>query len=711
MASTATTLRTPARRTTITKKKFAVPPVKVACLACRASRTRCDGKKVCTNCSTRGRECQYTKSKRGGPRAPRSKPSQKQPQVEDHDMTFNWNDEDFVFDEAPSFISPGAGLSQLDFSQDSDFIYDSLFPSSVQFDGQLSGSSPQSRPESLPERASPIVRVYGSDEDLLNAYYVFIHPYFPVLPPPVSIPVVDRPSSRPRDEHRKGHRSNVRSDFEPSSPITLAISTILALVPHHDDEDPANHESVLYRRKFAQSFAESTMESIEIESEILDSDSSPSRALTGSSPTARRGSFHPNVPVEIESVIALLILSIYEYAQRGNISKMRTRAGQALISAMDMSLHSQGDNEGEFAEAKRRAWWMCYTCACQGSIVSSTPPTVSVHDPRFTTRYPSITSDPDAWPFFLSAQQTILAATQFILDQNKALEMKSNMSYVYDKMHELNSRLDPLLARADAWSTYSSAMPVDASEAVVALALKSIARIKLNSARIKLNRYCAFTDKALFSEKHCDLKSSGQYLNPRGGEHSTMTPAPACGCGDLFDNSSFSSISRSPSSPLSSRSSSMSSLGSIPSISDVPELNLPFSSHLAARYCLKAALNIAQSFEALPYPNLTGNQESLVPSSSSHSGKAPRTMPSFACCAMQSSYAMLMICHKIRATNGEGFIYQRNEHLVSNLTSQLRNGLQKVVGALDNYSMTFEALTGMRDQVRAATDAALPSVS
>lgn len=98
-------------------------------------------------------------------------------------MTFNWNDEDctscifhrnlcsysliiVVFDEAPSFISPGAGLSQLDFSQDSDFIYDSLFTSSVQFDGQSSGSSPQSRPDSLPERASPIVRVYGSDEDL-----------------------------------------------------------------------------------------------------------------------------------------------------------------------------------------------------------------------------------------------------------------------------------------------------------------------------------------------------------------------------------------------------------------------------------------------------------------------------------------------------------------------------------------------------------------
>lgn len=85
-----------------------------------------------------------------------------------------------------------------------------------------------------------------------------------------------------------------------------------------------------------------------------------------------------------------------------------------------------------------------------------------------------------AWPVFLSAQQAILAATQFILDQNKALETKSNISYVYEKMEELNSRLDPLLMRADAWSTDPSIMPVDASEVVVALALKSIARIKLN---------------------------------------------------------------------------------------------------------------------------------------------------------------------------------------------------------------------------------------
>ena len=60
------------------------------------------------------------------------------------------------------------------------------------------------------------------------------------------------------------------------------------------------------------------------------------------------------------------------------------------------------------------------------------------------------------------------------------METRSNMSYVYEQMQELNSRLEPLLVRADTWSTDSSAMLVDASETVVALALKAIARIKLN---------------------------------------------------------------------------------------------------------------------------------------------------------------------------------------------------------------------------------------
>jgi hypothetical protein len=37
-----------------TRKKFATPPVKLACLECRASRTRCDGKHECGSVSPLG---------------------------------------------------------------------------------------------------------------------------------------------------------------------------------------------------------------------------------------------------------------------------------------------------------------------------------------------------------------------------------------------------------------------------------------------------------------------------------------------------------------------------------------------------------------------------------------------------------------------------------------------------------------------------------
>ncbi len=191
----------------------------------------------------------------------------------------------------------------------------------------------------------------------LDAYYVFIHMYFPILPAPKSSPSIDRPL--PGSGHKsKCRRLSTATDYEPSSPISLAILAILALIPHPDDSEASSPESFLLRRESAQSFALSTIESIEVESELLDSSTSPSRALKNGSPAISRQPFHPQVPPELESILALLVLSIYEYAQRGNITKMRNRAGQALVSAMNMSLHSRGDEDDEFAEARRRAWWM-----------------------------------------------------------------------------------------------------------------------------------------------------------------------------------------------------------------------------------------------------------------------------------------------------------------------------------------------------------------
>ncbi|KAL2050206.1 hypothetical protein ABVK25_009567 [Lepraria finkii] len=137
---------------------------------------------------------------------------------------------------------------------------------------------------------------------------------------------------------------------------------------------------------------------------------------------------------------------------------------------------------------------------------------------------------------------------------------------------------------------------------------------------------------------------------------------------------------------------------------------MPFSGHLSAKFCIMAAMSIAQAFEAFPYPNTSGLQTSPA-QTFSNSSKAPRTMPAFACCAIQSSYAMLMLFRKTRATN-EGSLYGRNDQMVSSLLRQPRQGLEKVVGALENYSLSFESLSGMRGkyQIKGAAGAALHDI-
>ncbi len=175
----------------------------------------------------------------------------------------------------------------------------------------------------------------------------------PIFPPPETAAPVDEPYSMAQN------RAPFDEDFEPSTPVALALSAVLALIPCPEDTDPSAPESVLFRRKCAQFFAQSAIESIEAEAEIPDSATEPHKALESTPPPADRAPFHPRVPIELESIIALNLLSIYEYAQRGNLKKMRSRAGQALVDAMmTFSLHAQTDDNDYYAEAKRRVWWI-----------------------------------------------------------------------------------------------------------------------------------------------------------------------------------------------------------------------------------------------------------------------------------------------------------------------------------------------------------------
>lgn len=187
----------------------------------------------------------------------------------------------------------------------------------------------------------------------LDAYYVFIHPYLPILPPPTSIPV-DQPV--PRLQNQMSVYDDAAS-YEPTSPATLAISAILALIPCPAEAAPQAREAQLFRRKYAQYFAQSAFETIESDEEIPDSSIEPPRALSEEHNHPFRRPLHPRLPVHMERIVALCILSVYEYAQRGNLKKMQNRAGQAMMSAMDLMLH-QCTVEDEFSEARRRVWWM-----------------------------------------------------------------------------------------------------------------------------------------------------------------------------------------------------------------------------------------------------------------------------------------------------------------------------------------------------------------
>ncbi|OLN97976.1 hypothetical protein CCHL11_02644 [Colletotrichum chlorophyti] len=691
------------------KKKFATPPVKIACLSCRASRTRCDGANPCASCKGRGRDCVYKPSRRGGARV-RRKPKPTEELVKHAQVLSGEVPLDEVTHQDPidvqNYIDPGAGLKQLqDFFQDSDFIFDTLFMSGVP--GSTSGESASESSFGFPTPAIPVARAYKSDQAILEAYYIFIHPFFPILPPPTGLPMDQAVP------HFQNDTDSFQDEYQPSTPISLAISAVLALIPCSNDTNHASKDSVVFRRRYAQYLAQCAIESIEIESEIPDSSIEPPKALNESPDDFSRQQFHPGVPVELESIIALDILSVYEYAQRGNLKKMQARAGQALMSAMSLSLHTCNGDE-PFCEAKRRVWWMTYICVCQGSIVSNTvcifpasllpreadrikEPTFSVFTPSYTAKYPVIQSDPEAFAVFIQAQQAILSATQFVIELNKTVKAGGDMTRIYERMKEMEHYLEPLNAMADSWILQSTTTtPIDPTEEVVSRSLRCMARIKLNSARIKLHRYCAFFDMPVFSGKHCDLKSKSEndsHMEPRSW--------PSCSCSSMMTLPSpptaGSNGSTSPQTNSGKRSphSEHSPNGS-------PPASFPFSSHQSAKICLKAAINIAQSFDDLPYPNPFGQLCPppcyLAPTSTI---VCPRTMPSFACCAMQCAYALLMVNHKTKAMYPENALATP---MVESLLLRLQTGLASISATLENYAMAFEALGGMRDQIRSVIE-------
>lgn len=165
----------------------------------------------------------------------------------------------------------------------------------------------------------------------------------------------DQPTlSRPSKETNEAKKTDL--PIWPQSSLSLALSALLVLIPPSQGPFSMTEASIVLRRTYAQLFAQAALASVE--KEIDDMGPAIHFNAPGACLSQGHSPLHSQVPLQIEPILALVILAIYEYCQRGNVSRMRGRINQAVTTAMDMSLHELGSTTTEAFEAQRRAWWI-----------------------------------------------------------------------------------------------------------------------------------------------------------------------------------------------------------------------------------------------------------------------------------------------------------------------------------------------------------------
>lgn len=330
----------------------------------------------------------------------------------------------------------------------------------------------------------------------------------------------------------------------------------------------------------------------------------------------------------------------------------------------------------------------------------------------FTTSHDhSFANNAQGWSILIQSQQVLVSATQFIGDLNKCLASQSGMYYMFERMQQLDAWINSVITQVELLPLVPQTSDFgDLNESITAQSIRSISRIKLSrfvpvrstilyptnkiSAQIKTHRFRAFSDIPIFLKKHCDLSAA----NPN--TDNTAMPKPAsihnlsCPCSNLdaFQRATSSEyMTPSDSSTSSDIHSDINHF--VPQHSQYPFASgFPYSAQQSAKICLQAALVISRIFHSLPIP-----QPLLDPQRQSHR-PLPRTMPSFACCLMQSSYAMFMIYYKASVAKqlSPDTENERGGDSTSQLIEELRQGLERIITVVSNYSLAFEALDGMR---------------
>ncbi|KAJ5939188.1 hypothetical protein N7466_002322 [Penicillium verhagenii] len=339
-------------------------------------------------------------------------------------------------------LTPFVGINNLDQSPDS--LSDT--GEALQLWGQLTpGDDGSFTSASVNDVDLPAIRAYQSEEDILNAYYIYMHPYFPLLPPSPNPQYEDR-STFVQSSKQFAEPKKADLPYWPVSSLSLALSAILVLIPPTPDSSSLTEAAVLLRRSYAQLFAHAALSSVEREIDEL----SPASSINviGASISQEQSQLHSQVPLPLDPILALVVLAMYEYCQRGNVSRMRARVNHAVTTAMDISLHDPGPIATEYSEAQRRAWWMIMFVAYISSNLHLTPPIIASDDPRITTPLPQFGVNPEPWGLTVRVQKLLYAAHSMV-QKIESVADSPLISNLGDEIKKLDAQIVTLMIESD----------------------------------------------------------------------------------------------------------------------------------------------------------------------------------------------------------------------------------------------------------------------
>ncbi|KAL4997479.1 hypothetical protein BDV10DRAFT_195032 [Aspergillus recurvatus] len=589
-------------------------PVKLACLPCRASKIRCDGQKPCSSCVSHREECRYQPSRRGGARRG---PAAAEELAKKRSLRQGNKPTVVNYDKGPELPAqfyhhhsqPDASALFAPFAPPISPVESGLRPSSASLENCSIGiSSPLSGiaqelldPVDLPTRS---LRAYRCDQDLINAYYIFIHPYFPLLPPPVAAQFEDKYVDL---KVRSAYASASSLPYWPASPLGLALAAILTLIPPSGKSHATNNAAAAIRRSYADLYARSALESLE------DSLEPSSHTDLADGP---RSTLHHTVPRKIEPVLALALLSMYECCQRGNVSKMRVRANQALTSAMDLSLHTENSHTG-CLDAHRRCWWAIMFLVYHSSLMNASPPLITFDDIRITTMYPEFRGCREPWPLLVNAQAALLRSCcigRELIRETKALPFS-----LREEIQAVDSLILDLAAEADRFRCVTN---YQGAEADASRNLWAISNFLIHTSRLTLHRVRAFPDRPIFLDAPYDyLAVDATQIPPGPVQDFHLSTARILELNSLF----------------------------------------PFTEQESVRICLHSALVASRVFRRLPSPNpnysdTTVDVTAAIPWTPWRPLSSPRSIPYMAGCQLQSFYTLAMVLWRVHTAMYSGTI-------------------------------------------------------